>query len=82
MSIEQSYDEQLRLNVCDVTQVREKQVDEGSGLFFSLGLLCLGVGLRQQPPDLRKAHYVLTPWPCVKGLAFSMWGFLSLGVCV
>lgn len=46
------------------------------------GLLCLGVGLRQEPPDPRKAHYVLTPWPCVKGLAFSMWGFLSLGVCV
>lgn len=63
-----------------LTQIKEKQWMKEMVLF--LGLLCLGVGLRQEPPDPRKAHYVLTPWPCVKGLAFSMWGFLSLGVCV
>lgn len=54
----------------DINTDQRKAVGEGNGafFFFFLGVLCLGVGLRQETPDPRKAHYVLTPWPCVKGL--------------
>lgn len=51
----------------DINTDQRKAVGEGNGALF-LGVLCLGVGLRQETPDPRKAHYVLTPWPCVKGL--------------
>lgn len=54
----------------DINTDQRKAVGEGNGafFFFFFGVLCLGVGLRQETPDPRKAHYVLTPWPCVKGL--------------
>lgn len=51
----------------DINTDQRKAVGEGNGAFLG-GVLCLGVGLRQETPDPRKAHYVLTPWPCVKGL--------------
>ena len=55
----------------DVSGDQRKAVSLEIVLF--LGVLCLGVGLRKEPPGSRKACYMLMPWLCVKGLAFNIW---------
>lgn len=65
----------------DIYADQSKAVGEGNCAFFCRGVLCLGVGLRQETPDPRRAHYVLTPWPCVKGLCLWHVG-LPVSGCV
>lgn len=67
----------------DINADQTQKKLEGKLISVCVRRLCLGVGLHQDTPDPREAHYVLTPWPCVKGPFLPLaCGASCLWVCV